>query len=963
MATPDIPGVSQTVLPGAYSTVQTLSSGASIPGGQRIAALIGQGQVNQVIVSTALGSGQDGLNPTYTAANGSDGRHFQLAGTDLITNRTQIFHNGVQQSGVEGNITATTTFADQYDYIVDISTGHLLLQAAYLEDLGGAFYEASSTNVGIGVVNGLTLIDVDAPSETWTIKCISVQRSSLNVPIAGTATFVAVGTVSGNKLDANGNTIIWIANNTTNNNGILEFSIQETASTPFREGDAFVVVVISGVLNANDSLTANFIPTGNINAPVFLQNMTQISQQFGAPSLNNNLTLGCQLAFSNGTPGIMCVQAAPPLPRRTSFILDTSMPANSLNAEDFIFPLPLGVVPDPDAQIHFFATSPTTNVETQLLPNQFPYYTLGTGGQPTTSAFIFSNTDPPGGNSFSYSVISQFESLVTAQDGYITLDPNYDATPYTHGIFTSSITFTEAYIGMVLNIVDSNTVSNIGQWVVNNVINGQLYVQLLQPLNLTNDPPTIVPATLTTARHYPDFIDNSATPVGQTAEVVNMTFELINPATGLLVTGSDGTDGQMVAGTNTGIATFTSTADVNFGTWGAAIVTDGYLLKIADTNYNNGLYLVTTYTPPGATGGTLTIQKYVATDSGMRYDVLNTAVAATNLVVVNKNIIPNLNQLRVTIVDTRDADFYDAGWINALASLETQQIDILVTLPNQTISVIFQNALNHCLTMSSTINRRERVLFLGAINGLTPSNLTGASLAAVEDLGAIEGIPDNDLNALLPGQTEDIQNYSVPDAFGNTFRAVYFYPDQIVVQAGTDNVLIDGFYIAAAAAGYTSGTSNIAMPMTNKIIGGLTILSNRMFSTLVLTQLANAGVTTLQPVQGGGLVVWGITTSQSGFIEEQEISIVFIRDHIAKTMRSGFADFVGLPQTNQLGSQLTARANAILNSYLAQQLITAYQDLTVVQDPINPTQFNISFLCQPSYPVDVIYIAVSIGLL
>lgn len=143
MGAPDIQGVSTTLLPGPYSTVTTLSSGASIPGGLRVASIIGQGQVNQVIVSAALGGGNDGLNPTYTSSNGSDGRHFLLSGNALISNRTQVFRNGVQLKGVEGTIIPTTTFADQYDYQVDIATGHLLLQSAYLEDLGGSFYEAS----------------------------------------------------------------------------------------------------------------------------------------------------------------------------------------------------------------------------------------------------------------------------------------------------------------------------------------------------------------------------------------------------------------------------------------------------------------------------------------------------------------------------------------------------------------------------------------------------------------------------------------------------------------------------------------------------------------------------------------------------------------------------------------------------------------------------------------------------
>ena len=43
---------------------------------------------------------------------------------------------------------------------------------------------------------------------------------------------------------------------------------------------------------------------------------------------------------------------------------------------------------------------------------------------------------------------------------------------------------------------------------------------------------------------------------------------------------------------------------------------------------------------------------------------------------------------------------------------------------------------------------------------------------------------------------------------GDTFRVVYFYPDQIVVQIGADRTIIDGFFIGAAAAGFLSGIPN-----------------------------------------------------------------------------------------------------------------------------------------------------------
>lgn len=832
----NIPGTGGIALPGAYSIVETQSRGASVPGGTRIASFIGEGSKSEVIVSSALGGGKDGLNSTYTSVSGADGRHFLLSSAPVITNRTTLFKNGIPLVGLE-DLISSSSFSNAYDYRIDIATGKIEMQKAHLVDQGGSFYSASTLNVGAGSIQNLTIADVNAPPETWTIKCVSVQRDNSGDPVALTAKFIASGSVSGTKLDANGNPVIWVANNTIVSNTVLSFSILEGA-TVLREGDSFTVKVNSGVLNRNDSLTASYIPTATLNDPEFLQSTEDIVRKHGAASLDNNLALGCQLAFSNGAPGIMCVQAAPSMPRRTSYVLEEDG-VNALSSvdADFIFPLPLGVTPNLDSNIHFFVTDLTTNVETQILPNKYPFYTLDTGGHPTTHAFIIDNTAAPSGNSYAYTVNQAIATINSGFDGYVTKNP---ATVGGHvdgyGIFNSSIAFDSSYVGLTLKVIDATHTLNKGSFVVYAVTDGKLYI------------------------HQGTLTDN-----------------------------------------------FT-------------------------------------------------------TESNMRYEVLDSS-QTSDYVVINHNVVPDGNKLRVTIVDTKDAAFYDAGWLNALTSLETQEIDILVTLPKQTISVVFQNALNHCKTMSSVKNRKERVLFLGAINGLIPANLTGAKQAAVEDIGVLEGIQGETVADVLAGSTEDLTNYSVSDGFGNTFRAVYFYPDQIVVQSGTDNVLIDGFYIAAAAAGYLSGVTNVAIPLTNKTLAGFTILRNKQFSPLVLEQLAQAGVTTLQPVQGGGRVVWGLTTTQSGFVEEQEISIVFIRDRIAKSMRLGFAGFIGMAEDDTTVAALSARAQSLLQSFISQGLATAYKDLLVQRDSVDPRQWNVTVRVQPTYGITWILIKVGLGLL
>lgn len=1007
----NIPGATG-VLPGVFTDVITQSRGVSVPGGSRIAAMIGEGSTDETIVSQAVGKGQDGLNPSYTGVTGRDGRHFQLSNFPLISNRVTLFKNGIPLKGLESLIDSNP-FSSKYDYRVDINTGKVELQRGHLFDQGGSFFSALSTNVGQGSLSNLTLEDANAIPQTWTIRCVKVQRNNLNQPIAGTATFLAFGSISGAVLDANGNPIVWRAAGASVSNGTISFAVAE--STPaFREGDAFTVVVASGVLNRNDSLTANYVPQANLNDPQLLQGLGDVVKKHGLPSLSNSLALGAQLAFANQAPALLTVQAAPPLPRRTSYLLNSEVNALSPDPDEFQFPLPVGVVPDFNSNVHFFVKNNATNVETQILPNKLDFYTLDEPGQPTTAQFVMDDASAPAGYSYFYTVAQDLEAVSFGEDGYIGRNLAFN----NQGVFSSSsVTFDSTYVGKALKIKNSKNSSNLGVFHVTAVSGGKLYV--------VADGSTFSPSTLTATPSYlSDFI-NVTTPTTP--------FQIVDPVTGLAVVGGSATDGYITtSGASTGTATLKSptlntnaiagiaglrvqiNGPTNIGTDLAPLGNNGlYDISAAPTfsvtaasnaspvqittsvahglttgdtvtvtgvlgnTGANGTFVITVVDPTNFTltgstgnaaytsGGTvyphkLTLRKALVNESGLEFEVLDPSLTS-NYVVVNHNVVPNGYALRVTIVDSRDASFYDAGWVNALASLEAVECDMVVPLPKQTISVIFQNALAHCQTMSNIRNRKERLLFIGAISGLTPDNITGVKPAAVEDIGVLEGIQGETVTDILSGNVEDLADYSVPNAFGNTFRVVYFYPDQIVVQAGSDNVLVDGFYLAAAAAGYESADVRLENPLTNKVLSGFTILRNKQFSPLTLEALAAAGVTTLQPVAGGGKIVWGITTSQSGFPEEQEISVVFIRDRVAKTLRSGFQGFIGQPESANTGAILNTRGVILLNSLVSQGLITQFKDLSVTRDSVDPTQWNITVRVQPTFPVNFIYIKVSLG--
>jgi hypothetical protein len=418
-----------------------------------------------------------------------------------------------------------------------------------------------------------------------------------------------------------------------------------------------------------------------------------------------------------------------------------------------------------------------------------------------------------------------------------------------------------------------------------------------------------------------------------------------------------GTDGYVSAyGLNTG--TFYSPS-VEF----TSDDVGGYMDFINADPSNEGRFGITAVIDQNTARITRVSGSFTA-ETGVRWQLLSGAGLGTSQrILVTTDLALAVGQgLRVTYIDIRDASFYDANWSESITALGKQDAQILVPLPTQTFSAIQQAFRVHVEQMSSIANKRERVLFTGALDGLTVDNVTGVSETAVENIGILEGIQGDNPEDILAGNIEDLSNYDVAVNFGDTFRVVYFYPDEIVrVVAGSQQVL-PGYYIAAAAGGRVAGTANIAEPLTFKILSGFTILNSRIFTQDQLNRLGDHGITVLQPVSGGARVLHGKTTTQSGAPEEEEISIVFIRDQIARVMRQGFRAFIGQPEDPTLIPSLTATAISLLNAFVSQNLITKFANLSVARDDVEPRQFNIRCEVQPSYPINWIFVDVSVGL-
>lgn len=813
---PNFPGATN-IRPQAYSETISSTTGIAFPGGSRQAVLLGEGERSQRIISSARGRGLDGLNSTFDSTTGSDGRHFLVSFAPLVPNRSRLLRNGAILKGLEQNFDSTSgSFSAQYDYRLNVETGHIELQSASLVDQGGDYYSSYLLNVGNGIVSGLSLIDTEAKTETWVVRCTSVRRDGYGDIVPGFAKFIAQGSVSGILLDGYGNQVVWQSDGVALNNTVLQFSISEGV-TPFQEGDRFIIKVKSGALSQGDSLVFYGLGQGDLNDPTYFADPNELYAKHGMPSTTNTLSLASQLAFANGAPGVWACQCAPAIPRRISYLLEASA-SGGATIDDLVFPLPPGVIPDSDSQIYFFLTD-VSKKESQIIPNKVSFYDAAYTSSP--SSFVF-------GETYSYTVILEDEVVKSGDDGYIT-----------------SVGPTSAKVS---SITSPFTISDLGK-----------QLKLLQPSN------------------------------------------------------------------NAGIYVITAVSS------GVATITDG--------------------------------SSSFLDEEDVEFEVIDVDAQSAKILLTS-DLAPSAGyKLRATVVDIKDATFYDANWQTAFEAIEKIEVDIVAPFPTQTISSIFSAAQSHVEQMRQIAEGKERILLIGSLRGLKPENLYGEKLAAVEDIGILEGIQGDDVSEILAGDTEDLTDYSIINSYGQNYWIGYFgWPDEIIIQIGGTRVTMPGFYQAAAAAGYFSSVANIAIPLTKKTLKGFSISRSKLLRPQIMDKLLRAGAIVCEPIAGGGKVVWGRTTKQGGDPNEEELSVVFIRDKISKTLRTTMEQFIGQPETRGFQNTLQNTAYKAGQAFLSSNWITNFKNVSVTRNKVEPRQWDVAMSVQPTYPVNWIYIPITVGI-
>jgi hypothetical protein len=204
----------------------------------------------------------------------------------------------------------------------------------------------------------------------------------------------------------------------------------------------------------------------------------------------------------------------------------------------------------------------------------------------------------------------------------------------------------------------------------------------------------------------------------------------------------------------------------------------------------------------------------------------------------------------------------------------------------------------------------------------------------------------------------------IDNNFGDTFRCMFFMPEQIRRVVNGETAYLDGQYIAASGAGKMASNEYLAEPLTRKTLTGFDIDKEQRYTDAEQRLLGEAGASVIEALNAGGRVVNGFTTVNTGNPVEEEPSIIRIRDYVARTVRELLENrFVGtVIGPNTLG-EVQATTEAILGSLISQILITAFANVTVRVDSVEPRQVDVAFDIQPPFPLNWIRIDFTVGLL
>lgn len=213
---------------------------------------------------------------------------------------------------------------------------------------------------------------------------------------------------------------------------------------------------------------------------------------------------------------------------------------------------------------------------------------------------------------------------------------------------------------------------------------------------------------------------------------------------------------------------------------------------------------------------------------------------------------------------------------------------------------------------------------------------------------------------------------TTPDTVINRVRSlasellVAVYPDGGFITVRDDSntydiqVQVGGEYVAVAMAGLdASPAQDIATPLTNKTLAGFSKLS-RALTTVVASQVANAGTTVLEYIPGGTVRVMMALTTDTTSVLTRDPRIVGVSQFVQKGVRNTLDPFIGKKNLPGLTGDIETTLKQFFASLISQQLIAGVQGISAVVNSADPSTVDVTAYYSPVLPLNWIVVTLNL---
>lgn len=251
-----------------------------------------------------------------------------------------------------------------------------------------------------------------------------------------------------------------------------------------------------------------------------------------------------------------------------------------------------------------------------------------------------------------------------------------------------------------------------------------------------------------------------------------------------------------------------------------------------------------------------------------------------------------------------------------------QQEDISVMLCNS-VDVAMQQAMRDCI-LEASVSRRERIGVVAGARGESVSALVERAAALNSERMVLVG----------PGALDD------------------------------DGDELSGVKVAAAVAGAIAGQRDPAIPLGGAVLKGIPGVSAAC-SDGDLDLLILGGVTPVEELGGEVSVVRGVTTRTTTGGESdatwRDLCSILVIDTVIPALRSSLrSKFRRAKNTPRGRGAIRAQVVLELENFLAKEIITAYDNVTVTADETDPTRALVEFAFTAAHGLNQIWLSAHI---